>query len=135
LDLDIKEWLEAFALDEELREMEFKEENWLIKDLLVPGSYMVIYGKEGSGKSRLTYQLAQAFQTGEPWFGLNIGQTGTVLYLEMDMAPMESSIMVKDAWEALQRGEIAEPDYNSYKCHPFGKPCPVADLCEVYEEE
>ncbi len=97
---DVEVWIDSFGSAKELRDMEFTDEDWLIKDMLVPGGYMIVYGKEGAGKSRLVYQLAQSFQTGEPWFGLNIGKTGKVLYLEMDMAPMESHIMVKDAHEA-----------------------------------
>ncbi len=96
---ELEAWVESFKPATELRKMEFKDEDWLIKDMLVKGSYMVVYGKEGAGKSRLVYQLANCFQTGEPWFGLEIGQTGTVLYLEMDMSPLESNVLVRDAYE------------------------------------
>jgi len=99
LDPELKAWLDSFGPAEELREMEFTDEDWLIRDMLVAGSYMVVYGKEGAGKSRLMYQLAHCFQTGEPWFGLQIPQTGTVLYLEMDMSPMESGVLLRDAYE------------------------------------
>jgi len=99
LDSELKGWLDSFGPAEELRTMEFTEEDWLIKDMLVAGSYMVVYGKEGAGKSRLMYQLAHCFQTGEPWFGLQIPQTGTVLYLEMDMSPLESGVLLRDAYE------------------------------------
>lgn len=99
MDSETKLWLDSFGPVEELRTIEFTEEDWLIKDMLVAGSYMVVYGKEGAGKSRLMYQLAHCFQTGKPWFGLQIPQTGPVLYLEMDMGPKESGILLRDAYE------------------------------------
>jgi len=46
---------------------------------------MMIYGRQGVGKSTLFAQLAHSFQTGEPWLGFTPSQTGPTLMLQLDM--------------------------------------------------
>ena len=46
---------------------------------------MMIYGRQGTGKSTLLVQLAHSFQTGEPWMGFHVNQTGPTIMLQLDM--------------------------------------------------
>lgn len=107
----LKTWIDSFVSAEDLiAEMADQEPDWLLRGLLLPGTYMIVFGKEGLGKSRLVYQLAHAFQTGDAWFGLEVCQTGRVLYLEADMSPEQSAVLVRDAAAAgMTGGDIIFP--------------------------
>lgn len=46
---------------------------------------MMLYGRQGAGKSSLLWQLAHALSTGAAWLGFPTAQPGRVLYLSLDM--------------------------------------------------
>lgn len=63
---------------------------WVLKPFLLEGSMMMLYGRQGLGKSSLMMQLAHSFITGEPWLGFEVQKTGKVLYIQLDMAMFET---------------------------------------------
>lgn len=52
----------------------------LLKGLIEPGAFVVIYGPSGSGKSFFTADIAQHIATGAPWRGRKVTQ-GLVVYV------------------------------------------------------
>lgn len=57
---------------------------WLIQPYIPREGVIFLYGKKGVGKSPLTWSLAHSVASGEPWLGLPVQNTGTVLYIEVD---------------------------------------------------
>jgi hypothetical protein len=53
--------------DTELTEMEFPEQDWLIKDILYSEGFCFIYGAEGTGKSYIALSIAKAVAIGKNW--------------------------------------------------------------------
>lgn len=52
----------------------------LVKGLIDPGAFVVVYGPSGSGKSFFTADLAQCIATGIPWRGRKVNK-GLVVYV------------------------------------------------------
>lgn len=75
--------LERYSLEDLLSPSE--EADWLLHPFLATGSLMMIYGRQGTGKSTLLAQLAHSFHTGEPWMGFQINRTGPTIMLQLDM--------------------------------------------------
>lgn len=99
-DTYVDEWLASFASTDEILARPDEEEDWLIRGLLRPTTYMIVFGKEGLGKSRILYQLAKSFSDGAPWLGFEVCARGNVLFLEADMAPKESKAIIRDGHAA-----------------------------------
>lgn len=62
---------------------------WIIEPLCLPGSSVMLYGRQKVGKSSAIVQLIHSLTTGVPWLGFPVRQTGQVLYLQIDMAKLE----------------------------------------------
>lgn len=73
----------------------------IIKGVAYEGSGLMIYSRQGLGKTRIAVQLAHALGTGEPWLGvLPVARTGQVVYLQLDMSPVEWGVLLGEAGEA-----------------------------------
>ena len=70
---------------------------WLIRPLLRIGSSMMLYGRQGTGKSRLAWQLAYAFASGTSWVGFPVERAGPVIFLEVDMPEWDLQFMIDNA--------------------------------------
>jgi predicted ATP-dependent serine protease len=77
-----------------------EEEEWVIKHLAVPGSGIMLYGRQGIGKSSLICQFAHSIITGEPWMGFSVEKTGPVILLEIDMPKRETIKVIRRANKA-----------------------------------
>ena len=75
--------LERYTLEDLLSPSD--KADWLLHPFLATGSLMMIYGRQGIGKSTLLAQLAHSFQTGEPWMGFTPSRIGPTLMLQLDM--------------------------------------------------
>ena len=74
---------------------------WIMEPFCVPGSSLMLYGRQGSGKSTLAYQMAHALATGHPWLNFPVWRTGPVVYLQFDMPRYEWTMLL----------HRAQPDY------------------------
>jgi RecA-family ATPase len=70
---------------------------WVVEPFVVRGSTLLLYGRQGVGKSTLAWQLAHALTTGEDWLGHPVAQTGSVVYLNLDMPPREFKMLMRRA--------------------------------------
>lgn len=77
-----------------------EEFEWVIKPLCVRGSGMMIYGRQGVGKSSITTQLCHSLMTGEPFLGFPVMHTGYVLYLHCDMNGTETKKVLRRGYDA-----------------------------------
>ena len=66
-----------------------RHESWVLKPFLVAGSGMMLYGRQGIGKSTLAMQLAAAFANGEEWLCFPTFAKGKTLWLQLDMPRAE----------------------------------------------
>lgn len=73
---------------------------WVIDPFAVTGSTLLLYGRQGIGKSSLMWQLAHSLTTGVPWLGHHILKTGPVVYLNLDMPHLEFKQMLERARDA-----------------------------------
>lgn len=106
----VTSWIDSFAPVTSIINEPDEQEDWIIKWLLRAGTYMIVYGREGRGKSRILYQLAVAIADRSSWFGCDIEDTGNVIFLQADMAPKESKAIIKAAAKAdLLRDSIFFP--------------------------
>lgn len=105
-----------------------EDREYLLQGLLPPGGYLHLYGWQGTGKSRLAWQLADCVQrTGAPWMGFPVMRRGNVLWLELDMTPDENMDFYACAVEAGFPGEeiiapdIVPEDFDAHKgeCQEF----------------
>src|SRR5678816_2950239 len=77
----------------------------IVKGLIEPGAFVVIYGPAGSGKSFFTADIAQHVATGMPWRGRKV-QRGLVVYVASEAG---SSILRRFiAWRDNRTGESVE---------------------------
>lgn len=76
-------------------------ERWVVHPFLVEGSAMMLYGRQGVGKSSLAMQLAAAFAAGTDWLCYPTSRRGKTLWLQLDMPRAELRLM-------LQRAETAQ---------------------------
>lgn len=74
--------------------------DWVIPPFVAKGSSMMIYGRQGLGKSSIIMQLVDALGTGAPWLGFPVHSTGKTLYLSLDMAEAETKKMLERCGEA-----------------------------------
>ncbi|MDG2516392.1 AAA family ATPase [Lysobacter soli] len=63
-----------------LSELEMREPEWLVRDLMEVGSLAVMVGEPGIGKSFCALSLAACVATGTPWHGRAV-RRGPVLYI------------------------------------------------------
>ena len=70
---------------------------WLIHPFLRVGSSMMLYGRQGTGKTRLAWQLAYAFASGTAWMGFPVTRAGPVIFLEVDMPESDVQQMIDNA--------------------------------------
>lgn len=75
---------------------------WIVEPFCVPGSSLMLYGRQGSGKSTLAYQLAFALATGSPWLNFPVWQAGPTVYLQFDMPRYEWNML-------LHRAQVSYP--------------------------
>lgn len=73
---------------------------WIIYPLCMKGSSVMVYGRQGLGKSSAIIQLAHSLISGEPWMGFRVHKTGPVIYLQVDMAQQETRRIIERAEEA-----------------------------------
>lgn len=90
-------WLSEAALDLNNR--------YLVKGLIDQGSFTLIYGPSGSGKSFFTADIAQAIAAGQPWRGRKVNQS-LVVYVASEAG---SSILKRFVgWRENRLSELAE---------------------------
>jgi hypothetical protein len=73
------------------------EIQWVMKPFAVKGSVLMLYGRQGLGKSRLLWQLSYALATGTDWLGFQVQRPGKVAYVSLDMPEGEAEKMLIDA--------------------------------------
>lgn len=77
----------------------------IIKGMIEPGAFIVIYGPSGSGKSFFTADIAQHIATGQPWRGRKV-QKGLVVYVASEAG---ASILKRFVgWRDNRMGESAD---------------------------
>lgn len=77
----------------------------IVKGLIDPGAFVVIYGPSGSGKSFFAADLAQHIATGQPWRGRKV-KKGLVVYIASEAG---ASILRRFVgWRDNRMGESAE---------------------------
>lgn len=91
--------IRLIAAEDLLRSEAFDPE-WVIYPLCMRGSSVMMYGRQGIGKSSATVQLAHSLITGEPWMGFKVERTGPVIYVQIDMAQQETRRLLERATEA-----------------------------------
>ena len=93
----------------------------LLKGLIDPGAFVLIYGPSGSGKSFFTADIALCIATGTLWRGRRT-QPGTVVYVaaEAGTSILKRFIAARDHLEAgidalgsVSRGRTDPPDSNN----------------------
>ena len=93
---------------------------WLITDLLVKGSFAVIFGPPGVGKSFLALSWAFAVAAAKPWHGRNVNG-GPVVYIAAEggggLKPRIRALRSHDkyardipCWFATEPVNFLEPD-------------------------
>ena len=98
--------LERYSLEDLLSPSE--EADWLLHPFMATRSMMMIYGRQGIGKSTLFAQLAHTFQTGEPWMGFTPSRTGPTLMLQLDMPKGDlSKFMIRAVKNGLDMSGMA----------------------------
>lgn len=70
---------------------------WILEPFAVTGSTLLLYGRQGIGKSSLAWMLAHSLTTGVPWLGHHVLKTGPVIYLNLDMPHLEFKQMLERA--------------------------------------
>lgn len=71
---------------------------WIIRGIVRPGTYTHCFGYQGTGKSRLWWQIGYAIAAGlDSVLGFEVCEHGPVLFLECDMAPEETRALILDA--------------------------------------
>ena len=89
--------LQLVGGDEFLESMKHESKDWIIPGIALPGSSLMVYAREGIGKSRLMAQLASSLIYGTPFMGMPIYKTGPVISLQLDMPPNEWDLLLCDA--------------------------------------
>lgn len=85
-------------IDEKLGQISDAMRDPIIPRVAYPGSAIMVYSRQGVGKSRLLVQLAHSLETGERFLGiLPILKTGPVVFLQLDMSPLEWAAVLGDA--------------------------------------
>lgn len=102
-----------FVDSEDFLSSQAAEPEWIIRPFCVTGSAIMLYGRQGVGKSSLTAQLIHSFRSGEPFLGFRVYRSGPVLYLQLDM-PLQEMRML------LERSKRAGMDAE----HPLHVPLP-----------
>lgn len=100
---------EFIALDDEIAD-------WVIRPLCVRGSGVMIYGRQGIGKSSIVTQLCYSLISGESFLGFPVHQTGNVLYLQVDMNDLETKKVLRRAFDAgmAMDGKLLIPNFTKY---------------------
>lgn len=85
---------------------ESTEMRWVLKPLLVPGSSMMLYGRQGIGKSTIMLQLAAAFAAQTDWLVFPTLAKGATLWLQLDMprAELRQLLIRADQSQLFQNG-------------------------------
>ena len=68
----------------DLEHIELPDEEWLVKDLLVSGGRMLLYGPTGHGKSFVALSMAMAVVQGKPFLQKFPTRKGRVVYFATD---------------------------------------------------
>ncbi len=63
-----------------LKDAEFSEPAWLVRDLLVKGTVNILWAMAGMGKSYFAIQLSVCLASGKPFLDFKIPDTGKCLY-------------------------------------------------------
>lgn len=74
--------------------------SWVLQPFVAVGSSMMLYGRQGLGKSTIMMQLVHSLGTGEPWMGFPVHKTGKTLYLGVDMTDSETRAILERCEEA-----------------------------------
>jgi len=70
---------------QELANMMFPPEQWLVDKIIYKEGFCFIYGAEGTGKSFITLSLAQAVASGTDWLGqFKVPQAGKVMFIDKE---------------------------------------------------
>ncbi len=73
---------------------------WVLPPFVAKGSSMMLYGRQGLGKTSLALQLVHALGTGGQWMGFPTMVKGPSLYLNLDMSEMEMRRAIERTREA-----------------------------------
>lgn len=105
-----------FITSDEFISLDDENVDWVIRPLCVRGSGVMIYGRQGVGKSSITTQLCNSFITGKSFLGFPVAQTGRVLYLQLDMNELETKKVLRRAHDAGMRmkGDLLIPNFGKY---------------------
>ncbi|MBW4553863.1 MAG: AAA family ATPase [Aphanocapsa sp. GSE-SYN-MK-11-07L] len=83
-----------------------EKREWIIAGKIPRGSTIALIADGGTGKSRLSYDLAYAIASGQPWNGFRTTQ-GKVLIIQTDEPDVDFSDSLRDAnYETFDRGLV-----------------------------
>jgi hypothetical protein len=83
-----------------------EKREWIIAGKVPRGSTIALIADGGTGKSRLSYDLAFAVASGQPWNGYRTTQ-GKVLIIQTDEPDVDFSDSLRDAnYERFDRGQV-----------------------------
>lgn len=85
---------------DELLSSEEAEPDWVLYPLLARGSSMMLYARQGAGKSSLAMQLAHSLVTGDDFLTFEVRRRGPVIYLQFDMSRQEMTMLTARAGKA-----------------------------------
>lgn len=92
----------------QLADADYSHIKWLVKNILLPGTYGIIYSAPGVGKTRLSVQLAGDLALGKPFIGHEVDRPCKVLFLSLEMGDFPLQMFTNDIWDkedAYQMGE------------------------------
>jgi hypothetical protein len=83
-----------------------EKREWIIAGKIPRGSTIALIADGGTGKSRLSYDLAYAIASGQPWNGFRTTQ-GKVLIIQTDEPDVDFSDSLRDAnYDRFERGLV-----------------------------
>lgn len=105
-----------FIPSDEFIALDDGEIDWVIRPLCVRGSGIMLYGRQGIGKSSIVTQLCHALISGKNFLGFPVAQTGPVLYLQCDMNELETKKVLRRAFDAGMKmdGKLLIPNFKKF---------------------
>lgn len=79
------------------------EPEWVVKDLMVQGSFITLCGESGAGKSIVSYHIAMSIAAGLPVLGLlKAGEPKRVVYFDNENSGPDRTKYLKQVWLGLK---------------------------------